>query len=93
MIFNDLGHEIWRNPRYKDTQCWRNTFLAEATTWDSCISVKPNKIARTEWDNLVLYCVSKRPVAPRVNRTVDGGKDERQLNKSSNCSYERPVRL
>lgn len=68
-------------------------FLAEATTWDSCISVKPNKIARTEWDNLVLYCVSKRPVAPRVNRTVDGGKDERQLNKSSNCSYERPVRL
>lgn len=50
--------------------------IAEETIWETCVSVKQNKVAslRTEWDYIVSNFVSKIPVAFRVERTVDWGK-------------------
>lgn len=53
-------------------------FLAEATILETIV-VKPNKVAKTKRDDPVSNFVNKRPLASRVNRTVDGRKDERQL--------------
>lgn len=53
-------------------------FLAEATILETIV-VMPNKVAKTKRDDPVSNFVNKRPLASRVNRTVDGRKDERQL--------------
>lgn len=50
--------------------------IAEETIWESCVSVKPSKVAslKTEWDYIVWFVSKKKPVAFRVDRTVDWRK-------------------
>lgn len=63
VIFNVFGTWDMGKPRFKGTESWRKAFLAEATFRETFFSIKPNKVAWTEWDKYVSYFVSNRPVA------------------------------
>lgn len=51
--------------------------IAEETIWETCISVKPNKVAslKTEWDYIVWFVSKKKPSGLSGRQNCELGKN------------------